>query len=104
GAPIAGIALAWEDRGGAYVPTGHLYAGAPPQLSMARVLERLGPVLADPSIALSVDDLKRELLLLGRRGASLASVRFDAMLASYLVDPERHGHSLEEIARSELEA
>lgn len=103
-APIAGIALAWEEGGGAYVPTGHLYAGAPPQLSEKLVLERLGPLFADPSIALSVGDLKRELLLLGRHGISLANVRFDAMLASYLADPERHGHSLEEIARSELEA
>ncbi len=103
-APVAGVALCWEDAGGAYVPTGHLYAGAPAQLSAVRVTERLGALLGDPSIALFAVDLKRELLLLGRREVSLASARFDAMLASYLVDPERHGHSIEEIAHAELSA
>lgn len=99
-APIVGLALAWTDDAAAYVPTGHHYLGAPPQLPLPQVLDALRPLMDELPVA--VGDLKRELLLLGRHGVTLPKVRFDAMLASYLVDPERHGHSLEEIARSEL--
>ncbi len=99
-APVAGLALAWTEDAAVYVPTGHLYAGAPEQLTMERVVAILRPLLQE--LPLEVGDLKRELLLSHRHGVSLPRVRFDAMLASYLVDPERHGHSLEEIARSEL--
>jgi DNA polymerase-1 len=99
-APIAGVALAWEEGTSVYVPTGHLYAGAPPQLAPSRVASLLAPVFS--SVPVFVSDLKRELALWLRHGVDLSSARFDAMLASYLVDPERHGHSLEEVSHSEL--
>ncbi len=101
-APVAGVALEWEDGGAAYVPTGHLYAGAPPQVSLEALTAELGPLLADSGVALAVADAKREVALWARQGVELANVQLDLMLASYLVDPERHGHSVEEVSRSEL--
>ena len=38
-----------------------------------------------------------------RRGVTLRGVRFDPSLASYLLDPGRHAHRLEDLARQELD-
>ncbi len=99
--PIAGVALAYEGEA-LYAPIGHLYLGAPSQPSREAVAEALRPLLTDPEVRLALGDSKRERLVWARLGVELANVRFDAMLASYVVDPERHAHGLEDVARSEL--
>ncbi|MGE3634899.1 MAG: DNA polymerase, partial [Sandaracinaceae bacterium] len=98
---IAGIGLASAGRV-AYVPIGHLYLGAPKQLTLDATLAALAPVLGDPKVELVLADSKRERLVFDRFGIPLDRVGFDASLASYLVDPERHGHTVEEIAKAEL--
>jgi len=101
-APIVGVAMSVAPSRGRYVPFGHLYLGAPEQLDRAVVLEAVGALLADASVPKVTADLSRELALWGHRGVELAGVEHDATLASYLVDPERHRHSPEEVAQSEL--
>jgi DNA polymerase-1 len=101
-APIAGFALSWKASHAVYVPTGHLYLGAPSQLSEAAVAEALRPLLEDEAVELAFGDTKRELSLWARLGVRPRNVAFDVMLASYLVDPERHGHTLEDVSQSEL--
>ena len=82
----------------AYVPLGHAYlAVAAPQLHVGARAERLAPAVRDTALAKVCADSKREIdgaRALRRR--TLRGVRFDSMLASYLIDPERHGHSLRE--------
>jgi DNA polymerase-1 len=46
--------------------------------------------------------IKYDEIVLRRAGVPVAGYDFDTMIASYLLDPERHSHKLEEIARSEL--
>ena len=46
---------------------------------------------------------KRETVFWARRGVTLRGVRFDPSLASYLLDPSRHAHRLEDVARQELD-
>ncbi|MBW2719754.1 MAG: DNA polymerase I, partial [Deltaproteobacteria bacterium] len=38
-----------------------------------------------------------------RRGVTLRGVQFDPSIASYLLDPSRHAHRLEDVARQELD-
>jgi len=52
-----------------------------------------------PKLALA----KREMVFWARRGVTLRGVRFDPSLASYLLDPSRHAHRLEDVARQELD-
>jgi DNA polymerase-1 len=63
----------------------------------------LAPLLAN-SLLPKVADVKREQLVWGARGLPLRGERFDPTIASYLLDPGRHGHTLEDIARAELGA
>jgi DNA polymerase I-like protein with 3'-5' exonuclease and polymerase domains len=48
--------------------------------------------------------VKREHLVWGTRGLVLRGERFDPTIASYLLDPGRHAHTLADIARAELNA
>jgi len=103
-APIVGVGLSWEKGQAVYAPIGHLRLGADPQLPMDAVVAALKPLLEDPALPKSLGDSKRERLLWQRHGVDLAGVVFDVMLASYVVDPERHTHALEDVARTELDA
>lgn len=73
----------------------------PPNLEGGWAHEALAPLrelLADPDITLVTHDLKRELLALGRAEVPvLARVR-DVMIASYVLDPGRRSHGVDELA------
>ena len=111
-ASIVGVAFAVRDRQARYMPLGHegegsshdLLAGAsaPAQVDRRAALERLRPLLEDPSIPKVGHDLKFDLLLLARHGIALAGLGFDSMLAGYLLDATRSGHPLEETALEHL--
>lgn len=100
--PIAGFALSFRPAHAVYVPVGHLRLDAPPQLDRAEVVALMRPLLEDPNVALAFADSKREFSSWAQLGVEPTNVTFDVMLASYLVDPERHGHSLEDVSQSEL--
>jgi DNA polymerase-1 len=88
---VIGLGLAVEPGRAVYVPLLHRYVGVPKQLALADVRRVLEPVLVDEKIAKFAFDLKRVGVALARQGASLEGFGFDAVLASYLLDPEaRH--------------
>jgi DNA polymerase-1 len=62
----------------------------------------LGPILSDSSLVKWAQDVKHARLVLDRHGVELAGVDFDTMLASYVLDPSRGGHSLPGLARDRL--
>jgi len=98
--PIVGLVFARRSDEAFLVPTGGPMLKDP--VSPERLAETLGPVLADGAVGKSTDDVKRDLVALRRLGLELDGPVFDTMLASYLVDPERHGHGLDDLARGEL--
>ncbi|HET8939272.1 MAG TPA: DNA polymerase I [Polyangiales bacterium] len=97
-AGIVGLIVAWDAADPVYVPLGHRYLGQPSQLEAAQVFEQLKPALEAETPNKLCIDVKRAWTLLARNGVKLKGVTFDLMLASYLVDAERHGHSLRELS------
>ena len=81
-----------------YIPVGHNYLGAPEQLSLQVVFERLRPVLSNPRIAKIGQNIKYDWMVLRRHGLDLAGVDFDTMVASYLINPGKRVHGLDQIA------
>jgi DNA polymerase-1 len=68
--------------------------------SMDNEIEPLKPLLSDEKIPKIGHDLKSIMLLLAKEeNASLKGMAFDTMLASYLLNPIRGGHRLEDIYR-----
>ncbi|MBW2224995.1 MAG: DNA polymerase I, partial [Deltaproteobacteria bacterium] len=101
-AELVGVALSWVEGVAAYIPLGHRYIGAPDHLSWADAGPILTPLLENsliPKRALA----KREAVFWARRGVTLRGVQFDPSIASYLLDPSRHAHRLEDVARQELD-
>jgi DNA polymerase-1 len=97
-AELVGLAFAVEDHRADYIPFGHRYIGAPAQLSREAVLRELKPILENPAVHKVVQDSKFAMMVLAQNGIALAGVAFDTMLASYLLDPSRRAHNLDEIA------
>ncbi len=85
---VNGIALSSEPGKAYYVPFSHRYLGSPKQLTMVDVKEVLGPLLADAALPKVGHDTKLLDVVLRRFGIHAAGFTYDAMLASYLLDPE----------------
>jgi len=99
---LVGIGLAWQAGEAIYLPFDHRYLGAPAQLDRAATVALLQPLLEDAQLTKRCADAKRDELAWLAQGVRLAGVTFDAMLASYLLDPEKNGHTLPEVALAEL--
>ena len=100
-----GVALGIEQGDIAYVPVGHDYVGAPPQLTWADFVDQARPLLESAAIAKTGQDLKTVKNVLARYGVELRGVANDTMLESYVLDSVgARRHSLEDIAGKYLGA
>ncbi|MGD9248729.1 MAG: DNA polymerase I, partial [Desulfobacteraceae bacterium] len=97
-AVMVGISLSMSPYEAFYIPCGHRYVGAPEQLKLAYVLDQLGPILADEKIEKIGQNIKYDWTVFRRHGAELRGVAFDTMLASYLLNPSKRAHNLDQIA------
>lgn len=95
---LVGISFGVERDTAFYVPLGHTYPGAPDQLPLELILERLGPILADPAKMKIGQNLKFDLHSLHQAGFCLRGPVFDTMVASYLLHPDRRSHSLDALS------
>jgi DNA polymerase-1 len=95
------IALCWDDDVAWYIPVGHRpECGS--QMTMARVLDALSPVLSSQRVGKVGHDLKSRWLVLKRHGIDLEAMAFDTMIASYLLDPGGRTHALDRICAEQL--
>jgi DNA polymerase-1 len=109
-AGIVGIAFSAAERTAHYVPVnrrssaaGGLFAAdsedaGPAGLDLAAALGAFKSVLEDAAVAKVGHDLKFDAIVLARHGVTLRGVETDTMLASYLLDANRPGHPLEDLA------
>jgi DNA polymerase-1 len=97
-ANLVGLSFAVCAHQAFYIPCAHNYLGAPKQLDLQTVLDRLRPVLENPQIEKIGQNIKYDWMILARHGINLAGVAFDTMLASYLLDPSKRAHNLDQIA------
>src|SRR5579871_5017481 len=101
-AEIVGVSFGVEPGIAAYVPLAHVYPGAPEQLERARVLAALKPLLEDPARGKIGHNLKYDAHVLLNAGITLAGMRFDTMLESYVWNSVATNHDLDADARRYL--
>jgi DNA polymerase-1 len=101
-ARIVGVSFAVTPGEAAYVPLGHDYAGAPPQLELARVLAALKPVLEDLTKTKLGHHLKYDAHVLANYGIALNGQRFDSMLESYVLNSVATRHDMDSTAQRYL--
>jgi len=97
-AQLVGLSFAVRPDEAFYLPCGHSDPNAPQQIPLDEALDALRGILADASIRKTGQNIKYDWLVLNRHGVELRGVEFDTMLASYLINPSKRAHSLDQIA------
>lgn len=97
-AAIVGISFALKPYVAVYLPLAHSYLGAPKQLEKRYVLEKLKPILENANIKKYGQNIKYDLIVLKREGIVLRGIYFDSMIASYVLNPSKMNHNLNDIA------
>jgi DNA polymerase-1 len=87
-----------------YLPLGHDYLGAPAQIPKDRALRVLRPVLEDPGVKKTGQNIKYDVIVLRRNGIRVGGIDRDTMVLSYLLEPNWGKHNLERLALTYLRA
>ena len=95
-----GISLAVEPKTGYYIPVGH--SGGEKQLPLEMIREKIGPFLADPGIPKAGHNIKYDMIVLNRCGMPVNGIRFDSMIAGWILDPESRQLGLKPMANALL--
>lgn len=95
-AQIVGYALSWAPFLGRYVPVRGPVGDR--VLDPQTTADALRPILENPAIGKVGQNLKYDIVALRSAGIEMRGVRFDAMVASYLLDAGERSHNLDELA------
>lgn len=101
-AEIVGVSFAVEPGTAAYVPFAHEYQGAPQQLDRNWVLDRLRPLLEDPTRAKLGQNLKYDANVLSNHQIKLLGIQHDTMLQSYVLNSTGSRHDMDSLALKHL--
>ena len=102
-AQLVGLSFSTEPGKAAYVPVAHDYEGAPEQLSLELVLEKLRPLLEDANKDKLGQNLKYDKNILANYGIELKGIQHDALLQSYILDSTASRHDLDSLALKYLQ-
>lgn len=102
-ADLVGISVSCEADEAFYIPVGHTGDAAQGQLPLADVKACLEPLLADETIRKVGQNIKYDWIVMARHGFELKGVAFDTMVASYLLNPSKRTHGLDQIALEHLD-
>src|SRR3989442_6185365 len=95
----------WSLPLGSEASDGDRSGGRAPKTLPPVASEALAPVrelLADARVPKAGHNIKYDWLVLRRAGVELAGVTYDSMLASFVLDPGRRSHAIDELARERL--
>ncbi len=104
-AELVGISLCFDDTKTWYIPVGHrneekeLVSG---QIPLDDALACLRPVFENSHISKTGHNIKYDYAVLEKHGITLHGPLRDTMIASYLLDPSRRSHKLDDLASEHL--
>ena len=97
-AELVGVSFCCEAGVAAYVPIAHDYEGAPEQLGLELVLNKLKPLLEDPARTVIGQNLKYDISVLARYDVPVRARIFDTMLESYVLNSVASRHNMDDLA------
>jgi DNA polymerase I len=103
-ARLVGISIAWKAWQAVYIPIRFPEKGANifGDDDEKAALDLLRPVLENPKIKKSGQNIKYDALVLRRAGVKLKGIVFDTMIADYLLNPDNNSHKLDLLAQRYL--
>lgn len=100
-AKLVGMSFCVEAGRAAYLPLAHRAPGAPAQLPLPAVLERLKPWLESPLRKKVGQHMKYDAQVLANYGIALAGIEHDTLLQSYVLESHR-SHDMDSLALRHL--
>lgn len=100
-AKLVGMSFCVEAGRAAYLPLAHRAPGAPAQLPLPTVLERLKPWLESPLRKKVGQHMKYDAQVLANYGIALAGIEHDTLLQSYVLESHR-SHDMDSLALRHL--
>lgn len=109
-AELVGVSLSCGGNRACYIPLAHRSSDAgllnietgPKQIPQAQAIDRLKPLLEDPSVLKIGQNIKYDALILAHHGIELAPFD-DTMLLSYVVEGGQGGHGMDDLAQRHLQ-
>ena len=109
-AGLVGLAVCFDETTAYYIPLAHtdpnaggLFPGLlSGQIPQDKALELLRPVLEEEGLKKYGHNIKRDIIALKRAGVTLRGASFDSMVGSYLLNPGRARHELEDVSLEHL--
>ena len=101
-ANLVGISLSVKSHHAAYLPLAHCYAGAPVQMEIGYVLERLRFWLEDANRPKLGQNLKYDKHIFANHGITLRGIMHDTLLQSYVLESHRP-HNMDNLALRHLD-
>jgi DNA polymerase-1 len=96
-AALVGLAFSWQEGEAYYLPVrGPTHSRI---LDPDLVLDALRPILADPGVEKVGQNIKYDMLALGRAGVNIEGPITDTMVLSYLLESGERNHSLDQLAQ-----
>ena len=100
-ARLVGLSFAWKPELAYYIPVrGPMFDQ---KLDEHLVLEKLRPILEDPSRTIVGQNIKYDWIILAQAGVTLGGRMVDSMILSYLLESGERNHSLDEISQRLLD-
>ncbi len=100
-ADIVGISFSVQDHEAYYIPVGH--QGLPGQPDLSGLLDKLRPLLEDKAPKKVGHNIKYEYIIFKRYGIELRGIACDTMVASYVINPSKYRHNLDDVALDQLD-
>ncbi len=97
-AKLVGLSFSLEPFQAAYVALKGFVTGGESELTLERVIEGLRPLLEDPDKKKYGQNIKYDWIVMKEHGVTLQGIAFDTMIASYLVNPLKLNHNLDDIS------
>ncbi len=101
-AKVVGMSFSIKAGTAAYLPLAHDYIGAPQQLNFDETLQKLKPLLEDPTALKVGQNLKYDRSVLLNHGIELKGITHDTMLESYVLDSVSNRHDMDTLCLKHL--
>jgi DNA polymerase-1 len=96
-ASLVGLSFCWKAGLAYYLPVrGPIHC---PVLDPVLVLQRLAPILADSAVEKVGQNIKYDMLALGRAGLEISGPITDTMVLSYLLESGERNHNLDQLSQ-----
>ncbi len=95
-AEIVGLSFSWNEKEAYYIPVKAPQGQA--FLDVKKVINELKPILENAEVKKIGQNLKYDFMVLKNYGIELQGIIFDSMVASYLLNPTKLRHNMDDLA------